>query len=94
MWQKERLLNIALAALPGECDSVAWLDCDVIFDSNDWPERARQALKSFAIVQLYSERCNLLPGAVGDSPELSSVEMIVPGCAASGKLEYAEKAGL
>lgn len=81
MWQKERLLNIALAALPRECDIVAWLDCDVIFASDDWPERARDALKSFAIVQLYSERCNLAAGAVDDSAGSSSIEMIVPGSA-------------
>jgi hypothetical protein len=45
MWQKERLLNLALAALPPDCDLVAWLDCDVIFGSSDWPERARQQLQ-------------------------------------------------
>jgi hypothetical protein len=81
MWQKERLLNIALAALPHECDIVAWLDCDVIFASDNWPERARHALKSSAIVQLYSERCNLRAGAVADAPESSSIEMVVPGSA-------------
>jgi hypothetical protein len=81
MWQKERLLNLALAGLPSECDLVAWLDCDIIFGSDDWPERTHQALESFAIVQLYSERCNLLPGAVGDSSSLSAIEMIVPGSA-------------
>ena len=29
--QKERLLNIALKALPPHCRKVAWLDCDVVF---------------------------------------------------------------
>ena len=37
MWQKERLLNIALGVLPTECDIVAWLDCDVIFSSDIGP---------------------------------------------------------
>ena len=81
MWQKERLLNIALGALPTECDIVAWVDCDVIFASDDWPERARRALKTSPIVQLFSERCNLVAGAVDDSPGLSSVEMKVLGAA-------------
>jgi len=30
-WQKERLLNNALRALPAYCDSVAWIDCDLVF---------------------------------------------------------------
>src|SRR5262249_46941224 len=30
MWQKERLLNLALQALPGECKNVVALDCDII----------------------------------------------------------------
>ena len=40
LWQKERLLNIALDALPGSCTKVAWIDCDVVFGEQDWPERA------------------------------------------------------
>jgi hypothetical protein len=51
MWQKERLLNLALAALPGDCDAVAWLDCDVVFADADWAERASAALERFALLQ-------------------------------------------
>lgn len=29
LWQKERLLNVALQALPSSCHKVAWLDCDI-----------------------------------------------------------------
>lgn len=81
MWQKERLLNVALGALPTECDIVAWLDCDVIFASNDWPERARLALKTSPVVQLFSERRDLVAGAVDDSFGLSSVQRKVLGMA-------------
>ena len=31
MWQKERLLNVALAAVPNNVEDVAWIDCDVVF---------------------------------------------------------------
>ena len=31
LWQKERLLNLALKALPSSCHKVAWLDCDIFF---------------------------------------------------------------
>ncbi len=66
MWQKERLLNIALNSLPDDCDYVAWVDCDVIFTNRHWVEDAERALgKSgeFGLIQLYRERCNLSRGA-------------------------------
>src|SRR5262245_38284590 len=31
MWHKERLLNIALQRLPSTCDSVLWIDCDLVY---------------------------------------------------------------
>src|SRR3974377_2142226 len=36
LWQKERLLNVALQALPKDCHKVAWLDCDIVFKALDW----------------------------------------------------------
>jgi hypothetical protein len=51
LWQKERLLNLALAALPDRCDAVAWLDCDVVFGDDDWAARAAQALQRFPLIQ-------------------------------------------
>ena len=35
MWHKERLLNLALEHLPAGCRKVVWLDCDVIYTSDD-----------------------------------------------------------
>jgi len=54
LWQKERLLNLALHEVPRDCDKIAWLDCDVVFDRNDWAERSSRELERFAIVQLFS----------------------------------------
>jgi hypothetical protein len=62
LWQKERLLNIALHNLPNDCDIVAWLDCDVVFGDDEWPARARSALNSYRLLQLFEERCDLFPG--------------------------------
>jgi hypothetical protein len=53
MWQKERLLNVALQALPGTCHTVAWLDCDIIFENKDWAAQALDALASSPVVQLF-----------------------------------------
>jgi hypothetical protein len=63
LWQKERLLNVALAHLPRDCQCVAWIDCDVVFANCDWAERAREALEDFLLIQLFRERCNLASGA-------------------------------
>lgn len=70
MWQKERLLNIALQRVPDSCDKVAWLDCDVVFGSDDWAGRASRALDEFSLLHLFHERHDL-PQYVG-SDELHS----------------------
>ena len=53
MWQKERLLNIAISHLPPECDFFAWLDCDVIFSREDWVSAAVHELNRTDICHLY-----------------------------------------
>jgi hypothetical protein len=54
LWQKERLLNVALQSLPKTCRKVAWCDCDVVFEADDWAERTSLLLDSFLLVQPYS----------------------------------------
>ncbi len=56
LWQKERLLNVAVKSLPDSCKKVAWADCDVVFADNDWVERASSALDQFPLVHLFHER--------------------------------------
>ena len=36
LWQKERLLNIAIENLPNTVEKVMWLDSDLIFLNDDW----------------------------------------------------------
>lgn len=55
LWQKERLLNIALTRVPSACGKVAWIDCDVIFASDDWAARAVDALEEFDLIHLFDE---------------------------------------
>jgi hypothetical protein len=64
IWQKERLLNIAISHLPASCRKVAWVDCDLIFEDDDWARKASAALDQFSVVQLFSS-CVRLPR--GDS---------------------------
>lgn len=69
MWQKERLLNVAIGHLPGECTCVAWIDCDIVFDRQDWVSAAVSELDRFSVCQLfrtvYHQRRDAPDGAVG-----------------------------
>lgn len=61
IWQKERLLNIAINRLPKHVEYVAWIDCDLIFEDADWPEQAVSKLDDdhFGLVQLFEEAAHL-----------------------------------
>ena len=69
LWQKERLLNVALNALPDNCRKVVWLDCDVIFEADDWPSRTSLLLDRFTLVQPFSHLYHS-PGDWGPDEEL------------------------
>ena len=66
LWQKERLLNVALKHIPANAEAVAWLDCDVIFGRKDWVGATLEKLKEFPLVQLFHEACymdrDVMPG--------------------------------
>jgi hypothetical protein len=59
LWQKERLLNIALQALPRSCHRVAWLDCDIFFATPEWIEGANSLLDRYSLIQLFRQVHNL-----------------------------------
>lgn len=67
LWQKERLLNVALAAVPAACDKIAWLDCDIVFGDAQWPLAAARQLEDLSIVQLFESLVEVPErGAPGD----------------------------
>ncbi|MCZ6672128.1 MAG: hypothetical protein O7C75_04235 [Verrucomicrobia bacterium] len=91
MWQKERLLNVAIEALPDSCDKVAWLDCDVVFENEDWPQAACEALQRHPVIQPFEYSYDLNRG-VSDgcySPEKSYLkcESLARGVAQSSVAE-------
>lgn len=53
MWQKERLLNLAVEKLPPQYDKVAWVDADILFQNPHWAEQTEEKLKKFPMVQLF-----------------------------------------
>jgi hypothetical protein len=54
-WQKERLLNIAIASLPDDVTAVAWIDADLTFLNPAWPEDTLRALTTFDSAQLFAQ---------------------------------------
>lgn len=62
MWQKERLLNLALAMLPDTCTKVVWLDCDLIFEAPDWARMTSERLDDVPLVQPFSHAYRTPPG--------------------------------
>jgi hypothetical protein len=51
MWQKERLLNLAIDHLPNSCRKIAWLDTDIFFENPRWAVETASLLDDFPIVQ-------------------------------------------
>ena len=61
LWQKERLLNLAIKSVPPNVNSIAWIDCDVIFERSDWVNEAKLLLRASNVVQLFSDQVDLKP---------------------------------
>ncbi len=70
MWQKERLLNVAVERLPKSCTKVGWFDADLIFKEPDWLERTSEALEDFMVVQPFSHAVRLDRGNADDGSGL------------------------
>lgn len=66
LWQKERLLNVALSHLPAYCTKVAWLDGDLLFQSPTWAEDTAALLDTHAVVQPFTSAVRLGRGALVD----------------------------
>lgn len=78
LWQKERMLNLGLQALPPECTGVAWVDADVLFADDDWVERSLALLDRHVVIQPFSHVV-LLPedGRVEEFPR-SQLDRRIP----------------
>ena len=78
MWQKERLFNLALEHLPGECEKIVWLDCDVLFVKDGWAKRVETALDEVPVVQPFQVARHISPEethrawSTGNFPQIES----------------------
>jgi hypothetical protein len=55
LWQKERLLNIALGQLPPQAKKVLWIDGDLLFVNPDWAVQTSRLLETFPVVQPFQQ---------------------------------------
>lgn len=68
LWQKERLLNLALESLPPTCDQVTWLDADLLFENESWVAETSILLDRYLVVQPFgwaywmAQGCEDIPG--------------------------------
>ncbi len=54
IWQKERLINLLVEALPKDFTHIAWIDADILFLDRDWPSKTMAALAEYPVVQLWN----------------------------------------
>lgn len=57
MWQKERLLSLAISHLPAYYDQVAWVDADMLFTNPCWREIAADMLDAYPVCHLFEAVC-------------------------------------
>ena len=87
LWQKERLLNVALEALPTSCEQVVWVDCDVVFQRDDWMAEVSRQLRDVPLLQPFSRVHHLPPeltpeefgAGVAQSDQLSAAAIVAQG---------------
>jgi hypothetical protein len=61
MWQKEQLINVAIARLPDRYEQVAWIDADLLFLNDRWAEQTSDLLQKFSVLQLFENFHYLSP---------------------------------
>lgn len=91
LWQKERLLNVAVSKLPAHVEKVAWIDSDVIFANPDWAVRTSLLLEDQAVLQLFERAIWLPPGATSFRGDGRPVEGFVHAWTRDPNVLYATR---
>jgi len=68
LWQKERMLNIALDYLPSNCTKVVWLDADTFFSNKQWVRETARKLEKHVVVQPFAWLVRLPPETLWMNP--------------------------
>ncbi len=61
VWEKEALINAAIARLPRDWRTVAWIDGDIAFSNPRWAEQTVYALQHYDFVQPWEHCYDLRP---------------------------------
>jgi hypothetical protein len=61
LWNKENLINLAIARLPPDWKYVAWLDADILFRQPGWASETVQALQQYHVIQPWESCYDLGP---------------------------------
>jgi hypothetical protein len=61
VWQKERVINLAVRWVPPGCTKIMWVDCDVLFDNDEWVYQTSRMLDDSVVVQPYYQNAKLPP---------------------------------
>jgi hypothetical protein len=77
LWQKEALINAALANLPDRIKYVAWVDHDLVFSNTSWISDSLEILQAGALATQCFENFRYLS-------EKYKVEKSLPGCMYGG----------
>jgi hypothetical protein len=79
IWQKERLINVGVGALPRHVKYVAWADCDLLFETPDWPAMACERLeRDGGLLQLFSSAYYMPRGVEPETATLASCAQAAP----------------
>jgi hypothetical protein len=82
LWQKERLLNLAVKTLPTHYKYVAWLDCDIVFQNPNWVGDCVDALKQHKVVQVFETCKRLDQSGLGEAdpiaPSFGLIQSLMP----------------
>lgn len=70
LWQKESLINLLVKRIPEKFKKIVWLDCDVLFENENWAIETSLALESYYVVQPFSNVIKL--PANNDSVNINS----------------------
>lgn len=78
IWQKERLLNLAIGQLPPHVRHVAWVDCDVVFENKNWAAGAQAELdRNGGLLHLFARAVHL-PAQITDVADREDLSAIAP----------------
>lgn len=78
MWQKERLLNLALPRIPSRFTKLVSIDFDVIFENPEWAVATSRLLDEVPLMQPFETAIWLPQGATVDD----GTGLVLPGFAA------------